>query len=280
MKHVLLIGNIDGNSVSFLKYASKFCKDQELKLHVLQIEPNNDPVFLSSPYYFNKAGFMVNSGSSKKKKELESFVLENTKDLIDSTWVSHELIRGTIEDSVGKFINDKKIDLVITRHRLFEKNDLATNETFRKIFLNVSDLPMLIIPDNQIYKSLQKIAHFTTFSEDDAEHIQWLIEHFKQPIIDLIHFSPTQDTLKELKWVNYLKSEIEDHSKVSYKHKDIKIENFINTEINTITPKYDCLVLTTHKRNFWEKILNPSTTINLIANLEVPALIFKYSTDQ
>lgn len=278
MKHILLIGNIDGDSVSFLRYASKFCKDLKLKLHVLQIEPNNNPVFLSSPYYFNKAGFMATTGNSKKKKGLESFVLENTKDLIDSTWISHELIRGTIEDSISKFINEKKIDLIITRHRLFEKNDLSTNETFRKIFLNVSDLPMLIIPDNQIYKSLQKIAHFTTFSEDDASHIQWLIKHFKQPIIDLIHFSTTQDNLKELKWINYLKSEIEDHSKVTYKHKDIKIENFINTQINTLKPKYDCLVLTTHKRNFWERIIDSNTTISLISNLEIPTLIFKYKT--
>ncbi len=105
MKHILLIGNIDGNSVPFLRYASKFCKDQELILHVLQIEPNNAPVFISSPYYFNKAGFMVNSVGSQKKKELESFILENTKDLIESTWVSHELIRGNVEDSLNKFIN-------------------------------------------------------------------------------------------------------------------------------------------------------------------------------
>ena len=280
MKHILLIGNIDGNSVSFLRYASKFCKDHELKLHVLQIEPNNDPVFLTSPYYFNKAGFMINSGSSNKKKELESFVLENTKDLIDSTWVSHELIRGNTEDAINKFINEKKIDLIITRHRLFEKKNLAINEDFRKIFLNVSNLPMLIIPDNQIYKSLHKIAHFTTFSEDDAEHIQWLIDHFKESVIDLIHFPTTQNTIKEQKWINYLKSELKNHRKVSYKQKEIKIENFIKTEINIAKPEYDCLVLTTHKRNFWDRIIDPSTTINLIPSLEVPALVFKYSKEK
>ena len=73
MKHVLLIGNLDGHSVPLLRYASKLCRDLELRLHILKIEPNNDPLFLSSSYYVNKFGILANQAVSSKKKGTEVF---------------------------------------------------------------------------------------------------------------------------------------------------------------------------------------------------------------
>ena len=83
MKHVLLVGNLDGHSAPLLRYASKFCKELKLKLHILQIESNSDPIFMSSPYYYNKFGFMMNYNSSKKKEELEKFVLKRLRGMVD-----------------------------------------------------------------------------------------------------------------------------------------------------------------------------------------------------
>ena len=103
MKHVLLVGNLDGQSAPLLRYASKFCKELKLKLHILQIEPNSNPILLSSPYYYNKFGLMMHYNSSEKKEELENFVLKNTKNLIDSTWISCKIIRGNVEHSLTQF---------------------------------------------------------------------------------------------------------------------------------------------------------------------------------
>lgn len=276
MKHILLIGNLDGHSVPILRYTGKLCKDLDLRLHVLKIEPNNDPVFLSSPHYVNKLGLLANRVTSVKKKELETFVLKNTEDLIDSTWISLRLMRGNIEHCLNSFINEEKIDMIIARYELFKKYGFEENEIFRKLFLNVSELPTLLIPENFSYEPFQKAAYFSTFKQDDYNNIQWLLTNFPKSKIDVIHFSKEENTIEHQKWIKYLMSEI-NNANLSYHRKDATIEEFIQKEADTITPDYNCLGLTTHKRNFWVRLIDPSTVLNLLSKIETPTLVFKYT---
>ena len=274
MKHVLLVGNLDGHSAPLLRYASKFCKELKLKLHILQIEPDSDPVFLSSPYYYNKFGLMMNYNKSEKKEELENFVLKNTKGLIDSTWISCEIIRGNVEHSLTQFINEQKIDFVIVRNTLFKKFDLEKNEIFKRLFLNVSELPILIIPNNYSFESFEKISYFITYKQDDYSKIEWLSKNFPKSKIDIIHLSKEDDSISQQKWIKYLKSEL--GNSFRYIHKKDRLIDFVQKESDTIAPVYNCMVFTTQKRNFWQNIIDPSTTLNLISKLEIPAIIFKY----
>jgi len=274
MKHVLLVGNLDGHSAPLLRYASKFCKELKLKLHILQIEPNSDPILLSSPYYYNKFGLMMNYNSSEKKEELENFVLKNTKNLIDSTWISCKIIRGNVEQSLTQFMNEEKIDLIIARFVLFKNYDLDKSEIFKKIFLNVSTLPILLIPENHSFKSFRKLAYFITFTQNDYSNIDWLMNNFPKSKIEVIHTSNNDDTIEQQRWVKYLRTELND--KFTYIRKNEKISDFIKKESDSLNPEYDCLGFTTHKRSFWQNIIDPSTTLNLISKLESPSIIFKY----
>lgn len=275
MKHVLLIGNIDGHSVPLLRYASNLCKDLNLKLHILQIEPEREPIFLSSPYYFNKFGYMTNQGGSEKKKELELFVTSNIKKTIDIDWVSFKIMHGDVKTSVEKFINDEKIDLLIARKAVFNKLNMKQHEVFSKLFLNVSKIPMLILPENQSYEPLNKVVYLTDFSDDDVSNIEWISNNFSEAVIKLVHFSLKDENEKQQKWIKYVKDEIE-NTPVSYKRIDISFENFIQQETTTTRLKYDYIALKTHKRSFWQRILDPSTTLRLVAKVQVPTLIFKY----
>ena len=275
MKHVLLIGNIDGHSVPLLRYASNLCKDLNLKLHILQIEPEREPIFLSSPYYFNKFGYMTNQGGSEKKKELELFVTSNIKKTIDIDWVSFKIMHGDVKTSVEKFINDEKIDLLIARKAVFNKLNMKQHEVFSKLFLNVSKIPMLILPENQSYEPLNKVVYLTDFSDDDVSNIEWISNNFSEAVIKLVHFSLKDENEKQQKWIKYVKDEIV-NTPVSYKRIDISFENFIQQETTTTRLKYDYIALKTHKRSFWQRILDPSTTLRLVAKVQVPTLIFKY----
>ncbi len=277
MKHVLLIGNIDGNSKFLLKYASSLCNDLNLKLHVLQIEPNNDPIFVSSPYYFNKVEFRINQADLSKRKEIESFIHTATKDVIDAEWVSLKIMRGNIEESIQKFINEEKIDLIIMRQAIFNNSHVQNNEVFAQLFKNVSEVPMLIIPENQLYENLDNFCYFTTFSDDNFNHIQWLAKSFTEKRIELVHFSTSEASAAQSKWVSFLKSEIES-TKITHKRLDTTIKDYIAAEINIKKPKFNCVCFTTSKRDFWGKIFDPSTTFNLINTIEVPTLVFKNST--
>jgi len=276
MKHLLLIGNIDGHSVPLIRYAGKLCVNMNLKLHILQIEKNNDPVLLSSPYYYNNVGFRIDQNLAGKKKELEDFVNKNTKDLIETEWLSYKLMKGNIESCLDKFINEEKIDLLIVRQAIFSNSGIHRNKIFSKLFMNVSDLPILIIPQNQIFKKLQKMVYFTMFTEEDSANIYWLSQNFPGIEIKMIHFSKKEDDLKHKKWVDYLIQETENIN-LTYQRLDDNIKDFVKKEINSGEAEYDILAKSTRKRKFWERVTNPSTTLNLISDLEIPALVFKKS---
>ena len=38
---------------------------------------------------------------------------------------------------------------------------------------------------------------------------------------------------------------------------------------------YYGIALTTHKRNFWQRITDPSTTLSIVPKIEIPRVIFK-----
>jgi hypothetical protein len=274
MKNLLLIGNIDGKSVSLLRYASRLCNDLNIKLHILRVEESSGAALISSQIYFNKLNLWVNQSDNIKRKEIEHFVQSNTKDLIDKDWISHKLMKGNVEACVDKFVNVEKIDLLIIRQVVLRNNTFIENEIFSSIFMNISDLPMLVVPENQVYESPKKIAYFTTFSETDFINTKWLSQNFPELQITLIHFTEKTENLKNDKWFNYLKSEIANKS-LTLDYRGESIEDFINREAITNINTYDCLALNTHKRNFWKRIIDPSTTIKLISEVEIPVFIFK-----
>ena len=221
---------------------------------------------------------MANQGDSEKKKELVSFVTSNIKSTIDTDWISFKIMHGDVKTSVEKFINDEKIDLIIARKAVFKNLDIQQHEVFSKLFLNVSKIPMLILPENQLYEPLKNVVYFTSFSDDDFSNIEWISNNFKEAAIKLIHFSSKEESTEQQKWIKYVKAEMVNIS-VSYNRIDESIENFIQQETNTTKLKYDCIALQTSKRSFWQRFIDPSTTLRLFTKIHVPALIFKYKED-
>ncbi len=278
MKHILLIANIDGRDEQLLRYAARFCNDQDLRLHVLQIEKNTEPVFLSSPYYFNKMGFIASKEFFDKKKDLETFVLSATKNLIDSDWLSSKIVKGNVEHCLNTFINQERIDMILVGQSVFKSADLEEKGVFRQLLLNVSELPTLIIPSNQSYKSFEKTAYLTTLKGDDYGNIEKIRSLFSDTKINVLHFSEDVASIENQKTINYLKSEFGESS-LSYEIKQEDIEDFVRREASTLTPEFDLITLRTRKRNFWERLIDPSTALNLILKLETPTLLFKYKTE-
>lgn len=279
MKHVLLIGNIDDQSIPILRYSAKLCRYFDLKLHLLQIEEGESTV-LSSPYYYNKLGFKFKTSDSSKKKELESFVHNNVNNIIDSSWVSTKLETGNIEQCLAKFLNEEKIDLIIGRQAIFKNFNLKNNNIFKQILLNISKLPVLLIPENYSFEPIQKFAFPVTFKQDNYNNVEWIINNIKNSKIDILSFSNSVDkTKEEQRWIKYLTSELGEEN-IKYKYQNMSIEYFMDKEAENNFPDYDCLVLTTHKRTFWEKLLDPSTTLEFLNQTETPVLVFKYSADK
>ncbi|WP_299550961.1 hypothetical protein [Seonamhaeicola sp.] len=252
----------------------------DLRFHVLKIEEKHDPVFVSAPHYHSRLGLRTSSQTVPNKKELESFVLKNTNDIIESSWVSTKIVHGNIRQCLDTFINEQKIDLIIARQTTFKRFGIYSNDIFKQILLNISDLPTLLIPENNSYEPIRKFAYLTDFKQDDFINIQWLKNNVPNAVIEVLHFSRNfKETPEHHRWIKYLKHEIAD-TNITFCHKDLTIDEFMEQESSNTQPDYDCLVLTTHKRNFWQKMADPSTVLGFLNEIEAPTLVFKYTSDK
>jgi hypothetical protein len=278
MKHILLIANIDGHSPQLLRYAAKLCKDLDLRLHILQIEPKSQPVLISSPYYMSKSGFFFSTDTNSKKKELEQYVLQQTSDLIDSTWISNQIVQGNIQDSLKAFINKEKIDVIIASQSVFKNNNIGENNLFTQILFNIADIPTLVVPKDQSYVGFKTIAYLTTLLGDDYNNLLWVKKNFPRSKLSLLHFSLTDISVQEEKKINYLKSELGEDG-FSYENRTIDIEDFITSEVKTASNEFDCLMIKTKKRNFWQRLIDPSTALHLILRIDIPTLVFKFKEE-
>lgn len=278
MKHVLLIANIDGNSPQLLRYAAKLCKDLKMKLHILQIEPIHETVLISSPYYMGKTGVAFDTDFQHKKTRLSNFVLEHTKDLIDSTWISNQLVQGNVQMCLNTFINKEKIDFVIASQTVFRNTEIGQNNVFTQLLLNISDVPTLVVPNDHAYRPFGAIGYLTTLIGNDFDHMVWVKDNFPKSKLMVLHFSIHETSPKEAKKVRYLKSELGEHS-FTYENRAINIEDFIASEVKTVDNEFDCLMVKTKKRNFWQRLIDPSTALNLILRIDCPTLVFKFKEE-
>lgn len=277
MKHILLIANIDGHSPQLLRYAAKLCRDLSLRLHILQIEPKSQPILISSPYYMNKSGFFFTPKGNDKKKELEQYVFEHTSDLIDADWVSNQLIQGNIQDSLKTFINKEKIDFVIASQSVFRHSSVGENKLFTQVLLNIADIPTLVVPGDHSYTGFNTIAYLTTLKGDDYDNLQWVRKNFTSSKLTILHFALKDISVQEEKKINYLKSELGDG--VHFENRTIDIEDFISSEMKTASNEFDCLMVKTRKRNFWQRLIDPSTALHLILRIDIPTLVFKFTEE-
>ena len=277
MKQVLLIANLDANSPDTLRYAAEFCKHHECKLHILSIDEDNDPVLVSSPHYYNKLGFQINLEKADRSHHLAKRLMDFTGDYISNEWVKVDIEVGNKEQVITDFISKHFIDLIIVGDKIFKQ--ISEEEDIKSILANVVTVPLLIIPKFEVFKAFKALNYLTQYSEKDIKHLKKITSIFIKASITLTHFTHEQKdadgyTKAGTKWYKYLNQNI--NKKMKLEEIDDDISKYLETENHAITKVYDGIIMTTHNRSFWRRLIDPSTTLSLISDIEIPVLVFKY----
>jgi hypothetical protein len=273
MNHVLLISNlIKEDSSDHVTYAAKFCKHYKAKLHVLHIGKNLDPVLISSPYYYDS--FKLNYQGNIKQKVSTKF-RELTRDIIDSEWVDINIHHGNEEMVLKSFLHNNFIDFIITDNNLFKEDQDITK--IRTLLFNNISTPLLVIPEYQVFSAIRKFNFLTNHTKQDIEVLKSLHSKFPKAGIGLTHLSDenisTEIKVKNEKWFTFVKSEVK--KSLQYQVINHSIHSYIDHEKTRENLEYNAFVFTTHKRNFWKRFIDPSTTVGLLQKLKTPALVFK-----
>jgi len=270
MKHLLLISNVSIDNKPLLEYASAFCEYYNCKLHVLHFSKNNEPVLVSSQYYYNQNNISFNKDQFENETNQLSAALSH---MIKKDFLELTIGTGNKEKILKSFINDNFIDLI-----LIANNDLESKkveEDYKNLLINVIDTPMLVVPEFEVFKPLRKFDFLTTHTEKDILDIVALSKMFTDSEIYISHLIPTEKEqgVKEKNWQKYVKSRVEND--IEFRVINESVSDYIRNESLTVHKIFDAFVFTTRKRNFWRRLFDPSTILGYLAGLEIPCIIFK-----
>lgn len=272
MKNLLLISNISADNEQLIEYAAKFCRHYECKLHIFHMAENSSPVLVSSPRYYEEFDIEYEANNSLK---ISNKIVDITSKILDREFIQVKVEVGNKNKILTSFINENFIDIIVIGSEDFSgKSDF---KEYKNFLMNVINTPLLVVPENQFFEPLLQFNFLTTHTKNDLKHIVKLIEIFPKSKIKLTHFvSSTEEAIdkkKSEKWVNYVKEKVGEI--ISYQSIECDIKEYIMNENYSIVNHFHAFVFTSHKRNLWSRLLDPSTTLGFLTSLEIPAIVFK-----
>lgn len=270
MKHLLLISNISINNKPLLEYASAFCEHYNCKLHVLHFSKNNEPVLVSSQYYYNQNNIQFSKDQLEKESNQLSAAVSQVlkKDLVELF-----IVKGNKEKILKSFIHDNFIDLILIANKDLENKREEVD--YKNLLINIIDTPMLVVPEFEAFKPLTKFDFLTTHTEKDILDIVSLSEMFTDSKIYISHLiqEEKEQGAKVNNWKKYVESKVD--NQIEFRVIKESVSDYIRSESLMGHKIFDAFVFTTKKRNFWRRLFDPSTTLGYLAGLEIPCIIFK-----
>jgi len=272
MKHLLLISNISKDNSQLLDYAAAFCKHYNCKLHLLHVSENTAPVLISSVYYYEQNNL---DWTQQVENKIMRTLVSEVSEILSAEMVHSKIMAGNKEQILREFINENFIDLIIVGNTdLDEESEFMDH---KNLLVNILDTPLLVIPEYHNFEPLLSFNFLTTNSRTDIDDLMKLAKFFPESEITLTHLekNDTELVVREKNWRSFVSTKIP--GRIKHNIISEKISTYIRNENLAVQKIQDAFVFTTRKRNFWRRLIDPSTTLGYLAGLEMPSVIFKIS---
>lgn len=288
IKRILVPVDFSENSLNACDYALGFAEKlgAEIKLYHVYYNPAQNAEPFNENYIFQVKidGHLRNIEKEAKQnlKELRNKLREKADSKgITNIKITHTLGCGTPEHEIISYSKEYKPGLIIvgTKGKGERINDIIGSVT-QKVIRN-AEVPVLSIPEESVFKgmdSITNILYATDFDDSDPKSLRKLmsiVAPFNMKIF-CVHFESEKTS-------NWDKFYIEKLRKlVSKAYSDFNVECKLVESIDIITgldefiekENIGLVSLTTHKRNIFQRILQPSMAKKLLIHTHRPLLVF------
>lgn len=215
------------------------------------------------------------------KKFLEKFKQKRIKAGGENIIVRHKLLRGVAEEEIIRYSNEYQPLVIImgTRGKDRKAADLIGSVTAEVI--EMARFPVLAVPEDYLYKGIEKIKHVLYASNfDDADFIaldklEKLVRALNVKIY-FVHVGPNEESKWDRLKLKSLKSYVEKKFPGSGVECDL-IENedfWVGLEDFIQRKKIDIISMTTRRRNIIARLVNPSIGKKMLFHSNTPLLVF------
>ncbi|CAN5475561.1 universal stress protein [soil metagenome] len=271
MKKILIPTDFSESANNALKYGIQMAKKLDYRITLLNIYsiPMYDP---NMPAEMMNTAYQNVSQISKSalKKNYETITLEDPEGskLIESC-ISK---MGSITDEISLFASEGKFDIIIigtTGASGVSEMLIGSNAS---TLISKTETPVIVVPTESKFKGMLKVVMPV---ELDGSEIKIITEARKilpeDCAIYPVHFKEENKTLSgdEQKAFANIQSALSENENAKIINSDD-----ISTGLDEILKKYDCnlVLLSTIKRNIFEKLFHKSIAKKLVCHTTVPML--------
>jgi nucleotide-binding universal stress UspA family protein len=277
MKKILVPTDFSENAANALDYAVNLGVKTNAEIVILNVFTNIDTTFSSRKKLINEYNAMLCRNIEEQLNELQQrLLLKNA-----TARLTVKIYNGEVHGSILQCAADENADLIVmgTRGASGLKR-IFIGSTTANIIGNTT-LPVLAIPQEVEWHGLENILFASRHLEVDDNVLIPLFElaSLNASQVHVGVFTDTDDSdaadyIEHGELLNLYHQQLPARNKgIQFKTVHLEGNEFDTTVQNYIKDsKIDMLVMTTHKRNFWESIFNGSMTKEMACHINIPLL--------
>ena len=238
---------------------------------VINYESGQDEVTLK--HVIEKVNGEVKKLKSDIDERIKSGVLPNVK-------YKQVLREGIPEEEISRYAKRHNPMIIIMGTRGKDKKDLDLIGSVTAEIIERSTFPIFAIPEDtpiNSFNNIRSIAYATNFDDKDLVAFDKMMQLMKPFNIKIhfIHYVQKEDAWSEIKL-----SGIKDYFAKYYQGQEIfydtlRGDDMLKSIDNFIAEKnIDLIALTTHKRNLFTRLFNPSVARKMVFHTKTPMLVF------
>ena len=275
MNNILCPIDFSGASLTAIEFAGKIAKKHSSTvkmLHVITEVEYAENLSKSEDYYKN-----IEKKPAQKLKALADEINKNHS--LGYELCSFEITEGDLIEKIADVTEAEKISLIVMGTTgVSDINEARVGSNTVKVIEN-TDIPVLCIPENIMFYAFKRIVYGSTFSSDDKEFFQSVV-NFAVPFdsrIYVFHITNNNDAISDENYQNYVSN-----MKSYFVYEKLGFEQFITDQETGIAlehllhvHKAHLLILVHKRRNFIDSFFHKSLTKIMSYLTNFPLLVLR-----
>jgi nucleotide-binding universal stress UspA family protein len=276
MKKILVPTDFSNNAQKAVDYAVAIAEKADAEIILLNALAVVDTTFSSRKAVFEEYN---NSLAADMREQLKD--LQQTVEKKSTVKITTKFFKGSIADSILKCAVDEDVNLIVMGTRGASGIERMLWGSTTACIIGNTTIPVLAIPRGAEWKGLKNILFaIRHFEADDKTLIPILkLAQLEAALVHVAVFTDTDDNdladyIEHGRLLNAYKQTLP----ARYKDVQFKTEHLEGKEFEDTIEQYikgydiDMLVMTTHKRSFWNSMFNRSMTKSMAYQINIPLL--------
>ncbi len=275
MQNVLVAFDFSKNAIEALKYGIDICKEYNTQLNILHVY--NLPPF--ERYMSKNAVEEMEEGNMLNhfRTFTETEVL-NAIEATDELSINYVLKKGSTSNQIIDVAKaTKPILIIMGAHGMSGIQKMVWGSNTQKV-VQKTEIPVLVIPNETSFKTINNIVFATDFNVEDFEIIDSLIRFTSviESNLSCVHIRESYSDW-DTPTINYIKDKYKD----AIQQGALNIELVENSDVTDGLNEYieannvDVLAILKEEQNMFNRIFDKSYTKELLEKCKIPLMIFK-----